>query len=189
MDNKRPYGSKLFEKAPLDREAMGMYFRKIASSPRFTKAIETGELQRPKRNRNRVFDDLMEASWNEYLILSGRGGSKISSEKLGLARRVFEIFSDMEEIDFRIIDESKMLGGFKYNDRFFTVGTTKHRGEVECPAELVMPTKPKVYIQAVVDDLIEDYDVVLVKNNKVTLKDEEGTFFSVVVTQKRKPLF
>lgn len=188
----RKYGSDLFSKAEGDRELMGLYFRKIASSNKLDRVIKNKEIPQSKKGKTQYFNDLVSSSLSEYMVVTGRDAtttSKIAEEKMGVARKLFGFLEELDSLEFKVLDDAKLIGAIKVDEDFYEIKFTKHRDSGDVNQKLNTVKNTKKHIEDIAEFLLESYNVVTIKNNQITLFDELDNKMSVKITKKNKNLF
>lgn len=180
-------GREVFVRAKEDRKFMTMYFNDITSSKHFLSVLKNGI--RPNGNSwQQEFEQEIFETWNNYLVEAGRAepAEVAIADKTSFIRKVFGFLEEDDSIDFRIIDHKKNIGAVKLGEVFYQVGVVKHKK----PAvnELEVGTKLNDFVQTLSEKLSEEYSLIRIKNNAITI-DNNGEQTSVTIVKKKVKLF
>lgn len=184
MDN----GIELFKRAKEDRRFMTMYYNAIINSDHFKKVLNKG-VRPTGKPRQQEFETEIMKTWNAYLIEVGRA----TPEEVGLGikhtliGRTFNILQEDSSIEFQIIDEDKNIGAVKNGKTFYEVKAVKHKKpQVN---DLEVGTKLNKFIENLSEKLSEEYNLIRIKNNAITIVTDEDKQVSVTIVRKKRNLF
>lgn len=180
---------KFLEKASEDRKFMTSYFTNIISSNRFKGILKKG-VSNPGHKRQE-FENEIFATWGEYLIDTGRAlpSEKSIADKWSVAREAFDVLSGIKDIEFKIIDSNKYVGAIREKDVDYEVSVTRHTKPVVEPGKIEVAQNLKDFISVLGDGLSNSYSVVRIKNNMVTVEDDNKNQTTVKITRKKVKLF
>lgn len=166
-------------------------FFDIVSSPDFKRVLKGGfKTKKGPSLQNQAFDSFVMTVWDSYLIEKGyRDGSDGTIGKFSLANKVFTYLREIPGLEFSILDRKKGIGAIRpeggKND--YEVTVTKHRKKAVF--EKTVADKLPVFVQELVDKMLPDFDIVMIKSNQITIEGSEGEQLSVKLTRKKSRLY
>ena len=187
MDKK---GYELFKNANSDRLFMSQYYHNIIGTKHFTDSVAQEKILKPGKSVQE-YDFEIAKSWDAFLIETGRASAteKQIADKYSLANDAFAILADMEDIDFKIINQSKYVGAIREEKADFEVNVVKHRTPQVASGGVIVAKSLKDYIKDLAEGLEQNYAVVQIKNNLITVEDENKNQSSIKITRKKTRLF
>lgn len=187
MDKK---GYELFKRANGDRLFMSKYYHNIIGTKHFKDNLSKEKISKPDK-ATQEFDFEINKSWDEFLIESGRATQteKQVATKYSLAAEAFAILSDMENVNFKIINQTKFIGAVREDDKDYQVNVVQHKKPQVDPGQVAVAKNLKDYVQNLAEELENNYAVVLIKNNQITVEDDNGNQSSIKITKKTDRLF
>lgn len=182
-------GYALFKKAKEDRRFMTLYYNEVTSTNHFNKVMKQGVIK-PKSNHQEFEGEIFDL-WDQYLIDSGRATpqEKQIADKWSVARAAFDILSGLDLIEFKILDAKKYIGAIKEDGIYFQVTITRHNKPVVESGIVDVAANVKDYVRDFADKLSDLYSVVKIKNNQVTVEDDNQNQTSIKITRKKEVLF
>jgi len=184
-------GFNRFAKGPTDREFMTRYYLKIIESKKFKDALKKSI--KPKGPKIQHYNTEVLQSWNALMIEMGRFNPQTNSmlDKWSIAGQVNSVLEEIQEdsYEYRLLDDSRYIGAIKSGSTFYQVSYTKHTKPPVNPGEVIVSKKLNSFIATLGEKISEVYEVVVLKNNKVTVVDTEENFYSVNITKKKEALF
>lgn len=185
MENK--YGA--FQQTTEDRKFMSMYYNSIIASRKFKENLKNG-IKKPDPKHQEFEYEIMK-NWDDYLIEAGRATptKQMTADKWGLANMAFGFLQEDEDIEFKLLDSQKRIAGIKDGDTFYEVKVTRHKSPQVAEGEVVVAKKLNPFVEKLAEKLEEQYPVVVVKNNQITVEDDNKVHTSVKITKKKSRLF
>lgn len=180
----------VFERAVEDRKFLSMYYDEISKTPKFLSAMKKGI--RTRGSKHQEYEVEVFNVFDSFLIEEGYAtpSKQKVAGKWGVISVAFDILSTFEEdgFEFRVLDKNKHKGAIKTDKGFFEVSVVTHKKPVTDTVSIASNLLPYI------EDLSEKIDsagfnVILVKNNQVTVATEEGQQTSVKIVKKQKHLF
>lgn len=178
-----------FSRSTEDLVFMSQYYNDVTSLRRFKQVLKKGLTNSGPNHQE--FETELFKSWNDYLVDVGRAtpSAQKIADKWGIAAEVFNVLQDDKDIEFRIIDPDKRIGAIRFDGVFYEVSVTRHKKPLVDPGQVVIAKKLHDYISRLADAMSEQYQIVMIKNNQVTIEDNEGTQTSVKIVRKKVNLF
>lgn len=187
MDKK---GYELFKNANNDRLFMSQYYHNIIGTKHFLDSVKEEKILKPGKSVQE-YDFEISKSWEAFLIETGRASAteKQIADKYSLASDAFAILADMDDVNFKILDQSKFIGAIKEESADFQVSVVKHRTPQVASGNVIVAKSLKDYIKDLAEGLEQNYAVVQIKNNLITVEDDNKNQSSIKITKKKSRLF
>lgn len=178
------------------QKALNLSLKNVVPSNEFKNVLANG-VGAPS-SKTQVFQGIVLNTW-ESLIYEGKpeeyrkkakGVKTVSQTKVNFIQTLFTIMSNIDadnsKIDFRVLDREKGTAAFKEDGKCYGITFTQHKKPVTEEPNIgkVRPT-----IETIYNELKDLSEVVLLKNNQITIKGFDGTQVSAKITQKKTPLF
>lgn len=178
------------------KKALNLAFKDIVLTNAFKGAIVNGVRQTGFKTQ--AFEDSVIGAWNELLYegkpeeykkKNKKVNTQAKSNFIDVAFSALSVLDGESKIDFRVTDREKGTGAFKEEDKFYAVTFTQHKKDVvdKDKPEIAKTLRPT--IESLQKIISEQMEVVLAKNNQITVVNRDGAQVSMKITGKKTALF
>lgn len=184
-------GYNRFANGPTDREFLTRYYNKIVGTKKFKDALSKGI--RPTGPKIQYYNNEVLQAWNELMFDMGKVSPQETAKnnKWGVAGQINSILEDLESdsYSYKLLDMNTFGGAIKFKEDFYATSYTRHIKPPVNPGEVIVSKRLNSFIEALGEQISQKYEIVVLKNNKITVVDSEENFYSLNITKKKEPLF